>query len=94
MTYPDLPTTSITHKRDKITLPKAVIKENNRGSITLVQKARRVSERAKKRVAKGKHVRIELVRMELVRMELVRMELEKEENQVIKWRGGHQNGLR
>jgi hypothetical protein len=52
LTYPDLPTTSATHKRNKITLPKAVAKENNRGSITLVQKARRVSERAKKRVAK------------------------------------------
>ena len=37
------------YKRDKITLPKAVAKENNRGSITLVQKAGRVSERAKKR---------------------------------------------
>ena len=30
----------------------SVVKENNRGLITLVQKARRVSERAKKRVAK------------------------------------------
>jgi hypothetical protein len=30
--------------------------------------------------------------MELVRMELERMELE-EENQVTKWRGGHQKGL-
>jgi hypothetical protein len=52
LTYPDLPTTSISHKRDKITLPKAVVKENNRSSIILVQKVRRVSERAKKRVAK------------------------------------------
>ena len=52
MTYPDLPTTGATHKRDKITLPKAVAKENNRGSITSVQKAGRASERAKKRVAK------------------------------------------
>ena len=51
MTYPDLPTTGATHKRDKITLPKAVAKENNRGSIALVQKAGRASERAKKRVA-------------------------------------------
>ena len=51
MTYPDLPTTSVTYKRDKITLPKAVAKENNRGLIILVQKAGRVSERAKKRVA-------------------------------------------
>jgi hypothetical protein len=50
-TYPDLPTTGAAHKRDKITLPKAVAKENNRGSIALVQKAGRVSERAKKRVA-------------------------------------------
>ena len=50
-TYPDLPITSTAHKKDKITLPKAVAKENNRGSISLVQKARRVSERAKKRVA-------------------------------------------
>ena len=49
MTYPDLPTTSAIYKRDKITLPKAVVKENNRGLITLVQKARRVSKRAKKR---------------------------------------------
>ena len=52
MTYPDLPTTGATHKRDKITLPKAVAKENNRGSIASVQKAGRVSERVKKRVAK------------------------------------------
>jgi len=51
LTYPELPTTGAAHKRDKITLPKAVAKENNRGSITLVQKAGRVSERAKKRVA-------------------------------------------
>jgi hypothetical protein len=51
LTYPELPTTSITHKKDKITLPKVVAKENNRGSIALVQKAGRVSERAKKRVA-------------------------------------------
>jgi hypothetical protein len=49
LTYPDLPTTSAAHKRDKITLPKAVAKENNRGLIALVQKARRAS--AKKRVA-------------------------------------------
>ena len=49
MTYPDLPTTSVIHKRDKIILPKAVVKENNRGLITLVQKARRVSKRVKKR---------------------------------------------
>jgi hypothetical protein len=52
LTYPDLPTTSTIHKRDKIILPKAVVKENNHGLIILVQKARRVSERAKKRVAK------------------------------------------
>ena len=49
LTYPDLPTTSAAHKRDKITLPKAVAKENNRGSITSAQKAGRVSA---KRVAK------------------------------------------
>jgi hypothetical protein len=42
-TYPDLPTTGAAHKRDKITLPKAVAKENNRGSIASVQKAGRVS---------------------------------------------------
>jgi hypothetical protein len=47
-TYPDLPTTGAAHKRDKITLPKAVAKENNRGSITSVQKAGRASA---KRVA-------------------------------------------
>jgi hypothetical protein len=46
-----LPITSAAHKKDKITLPKAVAKENNRGSISSVQKARRVSERAKKKVA-------------------------------------------
>jgi hypothetical protein len=46
-----LPITGTAHKKDKITLPKAVVKENNRGLISLVQKARRVSERAKKRVA-------------------------------------------
>ena len=51
LTYPDLPITGAAHKKDKITLPKAVAKENNRGSISLVQKAGRVSERAKKRVA-------------------------------------------
>jgi hypothetical protein len=50
-TYPELPTTGVTYKKDKITLPKAVAKENNRSLIALVQKARRVSERAKKRVA-------------------------------------------
>jgi hypothetical protein len=33
----------VAYKRDKITLPKAVVKENNRGSITLVQKAERAS---------------------------------------------------
>jgi hypothetical protein len=49
LTYPDLPTTGVTYKRDKITLPKAVAKENNRSSIALVQKAGRVS--VKKRVA-------------------------------------------
>jgi len=47
-TYPDLPTTGATYKRDKITLPKAVAKENNRGSIASVQKAGRASA---KRVA-------------------------------------------
>jgi hypothetical protein len=46
-----LPITGAAHKKDKITLPKAVAKENNRGSISSVQKAGRVSERAKKRVA-------------------------------------------
>jgi hypothetical protein len=51
LTYPDLPITGATHKRNKITLPKAVVKENNRGSIALVQKAGRISERIKKRVA-------------------------------------------
>ena len=50
LTYPDLPTTGVIYKRDKITLPKAVAKENNRGSIASVQKAGRAS--AKKRVAK------------------------------------------
>ena len=48
-TYPGLPIAGAAHKRDKITLPKAVAKENNRGSIALVQKAGRVSERVKKR---------------------------------------------
>jgi hypothetical protein len=52
LTYPDLPTTGTTYKRDKITLPKAVVKENNCSSITSVQKAGRVSKRVKKRVAK------------------------------------------
>jgi hypothetical protein len=37
-------------------------------------------------------VRIELVRMELERIKLERIELE-EENQVIRWREGHQKGL-
>jgi hypothetical protein len=48
LTYPDLPITGVAYKRDKITLYKAVIKENNRGSIVSVQKARRASA---KRVA-------------------------------------------
>ena len=51
MTYPELPITGAVHKKDKITLPKAVALENSRGSISSVQKAGRVSERAKKRVA-------------------------------------------
>jgi hypothetical protein len=46
-----LPIISAAYKKDKITLPKVVAKENNRGSISLVQKAGRVSERAKKKVA-------------------------------------------
>jgi hypothetical protein len=46
-----LPITGAAYKKDKITLPKVVVKENNRGLISLVQKARRVSERVKKRVA-------------------------------------------
>jgi hypothetical protein len=46
-----LPITSTAYKKDKITLPKAVVKENNRGSISLVQKARKISKKAKKRVA-------------------------------------------
>jgi hypothetical protein len=50
-THSDLPITGVAHKKDKITLPKAVAKENNRGSISSVQKAGRISERAKKRVA-------------------------------------------
>jgi hypothetical protein len=49
--YPGLPLAGIAHKKDKITLPKAVAKGNNCGSISLVQKAGRASERAKKRVA-------------------------------------------
>jgi hypothetical protein len=48
LTYPELPTTGATHKKDRITLPKAVAKENNRGSIASVQKAGRASA---KRVA-------------------------------------------
>jgi hypothetical protein len=52
LTYPNLPTTGATHKRDKITLSKVVVKENNRSSIILVQKTGRVSERVKKRAAK------------------------------------------
>ena len=47
-TYPDLPTTGAAHKRDIITLPKAVAKENNRGLIASIQKAGRASA---KRVA-------------------------------------------
>lgn len=50
-TYPGLPIARAVYKKDKITLPKAVAKENNRGSIASVQKAGRVSERAKKRAA-------------------------------------------
>jgi hypothetical protein len=45
-----LPITSAAYKKDKITLPKAVAKENNQGLISLVQKAGRISERVKKRV--------------------------------------------
>ena len=36
LTYLDLPITSAAHKKDKITLPKAVAKENNRGLISSV----------------------------------------------------------
>jgi hypothetical protein len=46
-----LPTTSATRKNDRITLPKAVAKQNNRGSIASVQKAGRASERMRKRAA-------------------------------------------
>ena len=67
-TYPGLPTTGAVHKKDKITLPKAVVIENNRGSIALVQKAGRASEKAKKRAA----------------VEQVREDEAGEENQVIK----------
>ena len=41
-----MPTTRAVHKKDKITLPKAVAMENNRGSIASVQKASRVTKRA------------------------------------------------
>jgi hypothetical protein len=50
-TYPGLPTTGAVYKKDKITLPKAVVIKNNRLSIALVQKAGRASEKAKKRAA-------------------------------------------
>jgi hypothetical protein len=43
LTYSELPTTGTSHKKDRITLPKAVAKENNRGSIASVQKAGRAS---------------------------------------------------
>jgi hypothetical protein len=43
LTYSKLPTTGASHKKDRITLPKAVVKENNRGSIASVQKAGRAS---------------------------------------------------
>ena len=46
-----LPTTSATRKNDRITLPKAVAKQNNRGSIASIQKAGRASERIRKRAA-------------------------------------------
>jgi hypothetical protein len=46
-----LPTTGAAFKRDKITLPIAIAKENNRASKASVQKAGRVSERGKKRGA-------------------------------------------
>jgi hypothetical protein len=46
-----LPTAGLARKKDKITLPKAVPKKKNRGSILSVQKAGRAFERAKKRVA-------------------------------------------
>ena len=41
-----MPTTRVVHKKDKITLLKAVAMENNRGSIASVQKASRVTKRA------------------------------------------------
>ena len=44
---------------------------------------RRLGGHLQREWLRSKHVRMELVRMELVRMEL------EEENQVIKWRGGH-----
>jgi hypothetical protein len=46
-----LPTTGAVHKKDKITLSKAVAIENNRLLIALVQKAGRAFEKAKKRAA-------------------------------------------
>jgi hypothetical protein len=43
LTYSEILTTSVSYKKDRITLPKAVAKENNRGLIALVQKAGRAS---------------------------------------------------
>ena len=47
----ELPTSGADLKKDKITLPTVVAKENNRRSIVPVQKAGRVTEKAKKREA-------------------------------------------
>jgi hypothetical protein len=43
LTYSELPITGASHKKDRITLPKAVAKENNCSLIALVQKAGRAS---------------------------------------------------
>jgi len=48
---------------------------------------RRLGRYLQREGLRSKHVRMELVRMELLRMEL------EEENQVIRWREGHQKGL-
>jgi hypothetical protein len=46
-----LPTTSATRKNDRITLPKAVAKQNNRRSIASIQKAGKALEHMRKRAA-------------------------------------------
>ncbi len=49
--YANLPTEGAVLKKDKLSLNKAVAKQNERGAVSAIQKAGRASEKAKKRAA-------------------------------------------